>query len=463
MKSFVYCIFVTLGCLFLGCKKATDWLNEPRSKQDVVFSAIEDYQKLLNNTSVFNLTLPTIGQVASDNIIVRDQFIQNLQIAERNSYLWNKDIFEGRSSVEYTVGYQAINYANIVLYGIEEIGRNSFNSATFDYVKGQAHFFRSLFYFELANLFCKPYYHETADVDLGLCLRTSPDINEITNRSSILETYNLIVRDALISAELLPETNIIKTRPSKCAAYLLLARIYLNMSDYENSRKYAELCLNLNNSLLDFNLKPSLNLPYRFPDYNEQNAEVVLYAQGNLYQTIFPSDFISYGVVDTSLYNEYEINDLRQIYFYNQIDVQAVKFKGGYTGNASNFCGLAINEAYLIRAESNIRLGNLNTARNDLNKLLRNRYKAGTYEDYASNNADSLLRKVLIERRKELPFTGNIRWQDLRRINLDPSLATPIYRKVNGILIELQPNDKRYVYPIPQNEINLTGITQNER
>lgn len=448
---------------FSGCKKASDWLNEPRTKKDKTFNTLNDYQELLNNTSIFNVCLPTIGLIGSDNIFVRDRYIQTLQVIDRNSYLWNKEIFDGKTSFEYNFGYQAINYSNVVLDGIEKLGRNSANANEFDFIKGQAQFFRALFYFELAGLFCKPYFAETANTDKGLCLRRSPDINEKVKRSTVSETYNLILEDALNAAELLSENTVFKTQPSKTAAYLLLARIYLNMADYENAKRYSDSSLSRSSALIDFNTVPNLNLPYRFPDFKGQNPEIVFYAQGNLYQTIYPSDNVTYSLVDTVLYRHYDLNDLRRVFFYREFDSASIKFRGGYTGAANNFCGLGINEAVLTRAESNARLGRLDDAKRDLNELLNYRYKRGTYIQYESTNPDSILGKILLERRKELPFTGNIRWQDLRRLNLDPSLATPIFRKINDVIKELKPNDSRYVYPIPQSEINITGVEQNIR
>lgn len=446
-----------------SCKKANEWLDVPRTKKDIVFSTLKDYQALLNKTSVFNLPFPTIGLTGSDNIYVNEQYIQSLPVVERNSYLWNRDIYEGRPSIEYGFGYQAINYSNIVINGIEEIGSTSSNASEYNFIKGQAHFFRAFYYFELASLFCKPFVAATAATTKGLCLRKKSDVNEIVKRSSVLETYNLILEDALAAVALLPGTATIKTQPSRSAAYLLLSRIYLNMADFEKAKDYADSSINISNALMDFNLVPSLNLPYRFPDFNGQNVEILFYAQGNLYQTLVPGDNVAYSLVDTLLYRQYEQNDLRRVYFYREFDSITVKFRGGYTGAMSNFCGLGVNEAFLNRAECHARMGDLVKAKEDLNTLLRNRYKMGTHVAYDSNDPDAVLRKVLLERRKELAFTGNIRWQDLRRFNLDPRLATSIYRKVNSVLIELKPNDNRYVYPFPQNEISLTGIEQNPR
>ncbi len=71
--------------------------------------------------------------------------------------------------------------------------------------------------------------------------------------------------------------------------------------------------------------------------------------------------------------------------------------------------------------------------------------------------------KILEERRKELPFTGQLRWEDLRRLNKDQRFAKILVRTIAGNEYQLLPNSKRYVFPIPDIEIELSGIPQNER
>ncbi len=456
----LFCLIVISG---FSCKKATDWLNTPKFKKDITIETLKDYQLLLNNTSILNLTMPIISQIGGDNIYVNERSVPILPVIDRNAYLWNKDIFEGRISLDYSFSYQAINYVNVVLEGIETIEVNSGNFSEYNSIKGQASFFRSIFYFELASIFCKQYNQTTAGVDKGLCLRVNSDVNGIVQRSSALETYKLILSDAHKAVELLSNTKTVKTQPSKTAALILLARVYLNMADYENARKYADAALNISSDLIDFTSVPDLALPFRFPDFKKENAELIFYAQGNLYQTVYPSELITSGLVDTMLYRSYNQNDLRKIYFYKEFDSVTIKFKGSYTGVASNFAGLTTSEAFYIRAECNARLNDLSSAIRDLNIVLRSRYKTGTYIDFDSNDSFEVLQKVLQERRKEFPFTGNIRWQDLRRNNLDPRLATIIRRKIAGEVKVLPPNDPKYVYPFPQSEIQLAGLEQNER
>jgi len=73
------------------------------------------------------------------------------------------------------------------------------------------------------------------------------------------------------------------------------------------------------------------------------------------------------------------------------------------------------------------------------------------------------LKIILDEKRKELPFTGNSRWEELRRLNKEQAFAKTLTRFVNNQTYTLAPNDNRYVWPIPDQEIRLTGMAQNPR
>ncbi|WP_411274200.1 hypothetical protein [Daejeonella sp.] len=63
---------------------------------------------------------------------------------------------------------------------------------------------------------------------------------------------------------------------------------------------------------------------------------------------------------------------------------------------------------------------------------------------------------------KELLFRGT-RWTDLRLLNPNSQFAVTLNRTINNQQAMLQANDKRFVLPIPDVEVQLSGIEQNER
>lgn len=126
------------------------------------------------------------------------------------------------------------------------------------------------------------------------------------------------------------------------------------------------------------------------------------------------------------------------------------------------FSGLATDEMYLIRAESYARTGKVSEAISDLNILLQNRYKTGTFTPYSTSLSEKqALDTILSERRKELPFRG-LRWADIRRLNKEGANIT-LTRRLNGQIHTLPPNDLRYVLPIPPDVLRLSNIENNPR
>jgi len=100
---------------------------------------------------------------------------------------------------------------------------------------------------------------------------------------------------------------------------------------------------------------------------------------------------------------------------------------------------------------------------NDLNHLLITRWAAGTYVPHTAVDMDDALQQILTERRKELLFRG-LRWTDLRRLNKEQRWALTLYRNAGGIPCILTPNDRRYVYPIPDSVLSMNpGMSQNQR
>jgi hypothetical protein len=164
--------------------------------------------------------------------------------------------------------------------------------------------------------------------------------------------------------------------------------------------------------------------------------------------------------IDTILLKSYAENDLRkQAYFGKRNDTDA--FIGSYTGVPLWFTGLAVDELYLIKAESACRLHQLPISLEALNQLLISRYDL-TFETIEIADQKLLLERILEERRKELFFRG-LRWSDLKRLNREPEFAKVLKRKVNGEEYELPPNSNLYVLPIPYKSILQSGLEDNPR
>jgi hypothetical protein len=274
----------------------------------------------------------------------------------------------------------------------------------------------------------------------------------------VQQTYDQIINDLLRAAPLVPATPLYPTRPSKPAVFGLLSRVYLAQENYPKALLYADSCLQLQSGLMNFNALT----PVQYTPFPRFNSEVIFQAGLGSYASAF---IISTQIVDPVLLQSYHVNDLRiSLYFVDNGDGLGHKaFQGSYYGFAlPQFGGIATDEMYLIRAECNARAGHTLVAMSDLNTLLKNRFKTGTFNNLTTSSSDAALTMIITERRKELCFR-NLRWSDLRRLNKDPRFQVTLTRTVNGQTYSLSPNSSRYVLPLDPIETTSGGLQQNQR
>lgn len=461
MKTLILTLIIIVA--LSSCKKQDDWLDKKSSKSDVVPSTLDDYQALLDNTDIMNSYYPSLGLIGADNYIISDASWNGISsISVKNMYVWASDIYEGittGSIWEWSQPYQVVAYSNIVVEGIEKMNISDGNRSQWNSIKGSALFFRAFAFYNLAQLFCKPFDAQTADSDLGIPIRLQSDINVKSTRSTIKQTYDQIINDLLIAEALLPEIPLHKTRPSATAVQSLLAKTYLLMGNYQNALTYAEMALNGHNTLIDYNTL-NTSSTYSLPNFKTGNPEVIFYSTAQSYSVVMSR---ATQIVASDLYNSYTEGDLRKKVLYRGT-IPNISFTGHQNGNNNVFAGLATNELLLIKSECFIRLGKLDSGLEALKELLTKRWNKNTpYTLPQTSNEEEALKLILSERRKELPFTSNTRWEDLRRFNKDSRFAIPLTKSVNGKIYILPPKDPRYVYPIPPIEILKSNIEQNIR
>ena len=453
-----YTLLLLICIAAAACKK--NFLDQKPDQSLLVPETLADFQALLDNSnSVMNFS-PYLSGVSSDDFYTTDAALASQSVIVRNSYLWAADVLQGATTTDWNRPYQQVFYANIVLDGLNNYHGIATEQDQINQIRGTALFDRAFAFYEVAQQYAAPYQIATAAQLPGVPIRLTSDVNAVSERGTLQQTYDRVVTDLNAAAALLPLQASYKTRPSRAAAFGLLARVYQTMESYTLAFQQADAALKLNDQLIDFNtLNPSASrpLPVTLPN---GNAEVSFYAV--LITNSFLSGSASLISVDTTLYRSYAANDLRKTVFFNNKGNNIILFKGSYTGNTSMFSGIANDELYLIRAECNARSGNTSAAMQDLNTLLLKRWKAGTFTALSATNADDALHQILTERRKEL-ISRNLRWTDLRRLNHDPNFATTLTRINKGQSYALPPNDKRYVFLIPANVIATSGIMQNPR
>lgn len=456
-----WCYSILLVICGFGCRKS-DFLNTRPDPSLVVPSTLADYQAILDNDFSMNGeagygVVPALGESGADNYFVTDNVYEGvLQPLYKRVYTWDKAVFQQEQVYDWNIPYQSIYMANVVLDGLANLPVSTDELEQYNAAKGSALFFRSHLFYQLAQVFVKPYDADSAAAIPGLPLRLTSSLTEQLRRSSMAETYQQITADLQTAVPLLPAIPVYATQPSKAACYGLLSRTYLTMGDYDRALLYADSCLRLHAALMDYN---SLDTAGYYP-VAILNGEVIFQCEMIRAPDVYPVN-PNYALVDTVLYNAYANTDLRKPVFFKPRNGYQF-FNGSYSWYYGLFAGIATDELYLNRAECYARKGNTQKALDDINTLLVHRYRAGSFIPYNTANTPDVLALVLEERRKELCYRG-LRWSDLRRLNKEGA-GIALQRIVDNAVYILPANDSRYVYPIPGPVISLNPqIEQNVR
>lgn len=445
-----------------GCTKS--FLSPKPNTNIVVPDSLSDFEGLLNNT--------IMTQTAALPLLSADEYYYasygsweaTYTATERNAYVWAQDLYNSENPIDdWNVPYEQLFYANVILEGLTNIAVTANNVNQYNLIKGWAFFARGFAFYNLVSEFASLYDSNTAAQDLGVPIRLTADVNVIEPRSTVKQTYAQIFADLAQAEIYLPLHGPPSTLnvPSKVALWALYARIYLSISNYTQALVYADSCLLYDDaSLIDFNTLDTTSIA----PINTINPETLVFYTAPAQYLATVVGALAQSLIDTTLYQSYDSTDLRKhVYFF--VRNGNIFMKKGYLGSAGgfySFTGVATDEVYLIKAECQARVNNVAGSLQTLNTLLATRYATGTFVPYTATSTQQALSIIWAERKKELVWRG-LRWSDLKRFNKEGQNVTTLVRYLDGQTYTLPPNDPRYVLPIPQYEIDQSGITQNPR
>ena len=453
----IYRYIIQLFILWIGgatisCNK---FLEKNSDTSVALPTTLASLRALIDNNNVMNgYTTSSFGEGSADDYFLPAASYNSRNDLRKSIYKWQP--IDYYYSNDWANAYQVVFTSNLVMESLDVIAQTAGNRTERLALKGTALFHRSYSFLNLAWTFTKAFDESTADVDLGIDLRLASDFNIPSIRSSVRDVYQRVIMDATEAINYLPDQSAHVFRPTKQAAYGLLARAYLSMRKYDSALVYANDYLAVKDELLDYNTIANTNVPFGASAYSGEVCFHTTMTNTVAYDLINPTR----ARIDTTLTSSYDPNDLRRTLFFTTTEGFS-RFKGTYNTNASVFfTGIATDEMYLIKAECLARQGNVSEAMKVLNALLIKRWKNnGTFKELSADSEAEAVVLTLKERRKQLLMRG-LRWMDIKRLNKEGANIV-LTRKIADEVMSLIPNSNYYALPLPTDVIEQSGMQQN--
>ena len=501
-------IAVVLSILFLSsCAKVNNFLDEAPSKTtSLVVTTTAQLDALLNTYNSFYSEGNRTAIYSSDDYVLTKALYDARpgtfsSMATIEFMLWDIPFLpDDTREVFWSGEYRKIFTANMVLDYLDDVKGTEAEKAI---LKADAHFIRAYSYWVLANTYCLPYTDATKN-DQGLPIKLTTSFEEPFARQPLSKAYELIEADLV---EALKTTVTLQTakprhwRASKAAVNGFAARYYLNRLNYQKAIDHSNAALAEYNVLVDYNTEMRFGVPQTLTLNSgtpQQSSFTIQYPYTHNNQIDFTDmlgwkEFLYFRMLNheswwyipsQELINLYdEPHDLRFKYHF----VEGYSYDRGMTKPSYDYPGYVfffkdripsgptVAEMFLIKAEAMARTNDLAGAMTALNTLRAKRMTPGAWVNLTAATKDDAIKKVIDERRREIPFVQ--RWFDIRRYNNnedpndDVTLSKTFYPYTNSAVLNTQPvitytlqkNSRRYAAPLPRTEIISSNgeIVQN--
>jgi len=481
MKFFKH-IITASAILFIGqsCSDYVDYdpIENFQITADVYFQSANDYEAAVIGTydplqwMYLNIL---IGDIASDNSLSGGETATDVIGLQQIDNMTHNPSNDNLTSI-WKWCYEGINRANYL-----EQNKNKIAFDRKEALYGEVYFLRAYYYFELVKLF--------GDVPLFTTNRLTATDSKSLQRVPASEVYAQIEADLKNAAKVLPTSQSQKGRATKYAAQALLGKVYLYQDKFTEAASEFEKVIGNFKLVSDYGsqfLKAGENgsesvfevqhsntsnwYDWGFtPQGTEGNFGIIHNGPRAFGGPIYASGW-SFNVPTADLYNSFEDGDSRKdasildIVAFAQ-ETGATYAEGykhtGYFNNKyipragesgaqtelnylTNYRSIRYADVLLMAAEANVRAAapNVAKAQNYLD-LVRDRAFGDT-----EHRVTATRQAIWAERNFELSMEGH-RFFDLVRTKQAAS-------KINGFV-----DGKHDVFPIPQQEVDISGLTQN--
>ena len=474
MKKY-YILLIVSFLSFSSCEKILD--KEPTDKlsledlfKDVqgAKTALAGSYKALLEEDHYNKNMMVYPDIFAGNI----KFSKNTNLRLEDVYEVVLDAQESSMNATYSSLYKELNNVNNVIKYTPSSAGSATEKAK---IVAEAKAIRALIHFDLVRIFARPFNYTQAASHLGIALILQPQLysDPAPYRATVAETYNTITKDLTEAIAAFDDTNVGVLNAgskqnyfTKSSTKAILAKVYLYQNNWNAAFTLADEIIKSNQYTLINNANYITSWVGRVPS-SESIFELAVepsFAGGGLGVYYENSNLSSYrmyaATLDlTGLYSNDDVRGINKMFNREVINGINYAFTKKYQGGATLATPIKIlrlSEMHLIRAEAAVEkiTPDFTTANADLN-LIRKRGDAGA-STLNLTTKEAVIDAVLLERRKELAFEGNLLFDLMRRkkdiVRVD---VTPIVKS-------LMTDDDRLIMPLPANTVNANkNMKQN--
>lgn len=404
--------------------------------------------------------------------LLNDRFerIENLNYYPLNkaNYLWaegeNRVTYNNSDEGAYYSAYAAISTFNLIVEHAPTATEAT--DAARKTLVAQAKLGRAMHYFVLVNYYADTYDAATAGTKLSVPLIESADIGAPYRQVTIREMYDYILRNVSEALPDLPAKAATILHGSKGAAHAFLARVYLQMGDYDKALTAANDALAQNDKLFDWvayynTYKTQIDAPGQYPSLPSARS----YDSEENY--IFGHEDPVYskreGNIRIDRAARFEAGDASFLSRWKLRTVGTDTYYYGISTGRFNDGGITTSEVYLIKAECLARKNDLPGAMQALNAVRIKRILPAQYAPLTATTTPQAI--GFIRRAKEnATLFSIVAFADMRRFNKDPQYARTLTKTEGGTALSLAPDSHMWTMPFPQGAIKNPGngsIQQN--
>ncbi|UGU14737.1 RagB/SusD family nutrient uptake outer membrane protein [Sinomicrobium kalidii] len=462
-------IYITILCplmLIVGLTSCDDYLDDiPKGSK--IPRTLADFEALIRDEYTNHRV--NVNQALN---LLNDRYVTEATLSfyplDKANYLWDESAdriaLNRADEGTYYSGYAAISTFNLIIENALETTEAT--EAGQQELWAQAKVLRAMCYFNLANYYADTYQATTASEKLSVPVITSADINAPSEQVSIQELYDFILKDMEDALPGLPEGSSTALHPNLGTGYAFLARVYLQMGNYEQALNYADKALEENNSLYDWRAYYNDNKSViEDPDaYISTPSPMGFdYVENYNYRHGALSRITTENNIPVERAPRFEEGDARFLSRWKIRTVGAETFYNSTLSGYFNYGGMTTVEVYLIKAECLARQGSIDDAMAVLNRVRKTRILPDVYQDLTAANEAEAMEAILRTKKNELILTI-VPFCDARRLNTEGVYTTGFTKEYKGETYTLTPDSHLWTMPFPQGATDNPGngtITQN--